>query len=101
MIRRPPRSTQSRSSAASDVYKRQELEGLEGRRRNVVAGMLAVEKYEVPMASYLRAELRKLAGITVYGPAEGQPRTSTVVFTVDGEKPADVCKILGCLLYTS
>lgn len=72
-----------------------ELEGLEGRRRDVVAGMLAVEKYEVPMASYLRAELRKLAGITVYGPAEGQPRTSTVVFTVDGEKPADVCKILG------
>src|SRR5450756_3258859 len=27
MIRRPPRSTQSRSSAASDVYKRQMLEG--------------------------------------------------------------------------
>ena len=26
MIRRPPRSTQSRSSAASDVYKRQELQ---------------------------------------------------------------------------
>src|SRR5450756_3188279 len=26
MIRRPPRSTQSRSSAASDVYKRQALE---------------------------------------------------------------------------
>ena len=25
MIRRPPRSTQSRSSAASDVYKRQQL----------------------------------------------------------------------------
>src|SRR5680860_377075 len=27
MIRRPPRSTQSRSSAASDVYKRQEVLG--------------------------------------------------------------------------
>src|SRR5450756_118047 len=27
MIRRPPRSTQSRSSAASDVYKRQRLHG--------------------------------------------------------------------------
>ena len=26
MIRRPPRSTQSRSSAASDVYKRQSFE---------------------------------------------------------------------------
>src|SRR5665213_4573936 len=28
MIRRPPRSTQSRSSAASDVYKRQEFKDL-------------------------------------------------------------------------
>src|SRR5450756_3252700 len=27
MIRRPPRSTQSRSSAASDVYKRQPMRG--------------------------------------------------------------------------
>ena len=26
MIRRPPRSTQSRSSAASDVYKRQNID---------------------------------------------------------------------------
>src|SRR5450756_3125478 len=33
MIRRPPRSTQSRSSAASDVYKRQGLaDGVGGRR---------------------------------------------------------------------
>src|SRR5450756_878586 len=29
MIRRPPRSTQSRSSAASDVYKRQMLQGVQ------------------------------------------------------------------------
>ena len=29
MIRRPPRSTQSRSSAASDVYKRQGAHGVE------------------------------------------------------------------------
>eukprot|EP00657_Telonema_sp_P-1_P009290 TRINITY_DN3489_c0_g1_i3.p1 TRINITY_DN3489_c0_g1~~TRINITY_DN3489_c0_g1_i3.p1 ORF type:complete len:103 (-),score=25.46 TRINITY_DN3489_c0_g1_i3:378-686(-) len=28
MIRRPPRSTQSRSSAASDVYKRQPQQGM-------------------------------------------------------------------------
>src|SRR5450756_3057176 len=31
MIRRPPRSTQSRSSAASDVYKRQKLKELNKR----------------------------------------------------------------------
>src|SRR5665811_2433869 len=30
MIRRPPRSTRVRSSAASDVYKRQEERGLRG-----------------------------------------------------------------------
>src|SRR5680860_695049 len=51
MIRRPPRSTQSRSSAASDVYKRQgtgllygrwhrrgHREGEEARRRQLMAG---------------------------------------------------------------
>src|SRR5680860_244960 len=37
MIRRPPRSTQSRSSAASDVYKRQneDCSGLEVRRQDL------------------------------------------------------------------
>src|SRR5450756_591929 len=41
MIRRPPRSTQSRSSAASDVYKRQEVENL-ARDTTVRAGDLRV-----------------------------------------------------------
>src|SRR5665809_110900 len=36
MIRRPPRSTQSRSSAASDVYKRQNQPPPEGRRVAIV-----------------------------------------------------------------
>src|SRR5450756_3170512 len=40
MIRRPPRSTQSRSSAASDVYKRQQcyLSRSQRPRREVLAG---------------------------------------------------------------
>eukprot|EP01016_Furgasonia_blochmanni_P036731 TRINITY_DN422_c0_g1_i8.p1 TRINITY_DN422_c0_g1~~TRINITY_DN422_c0_g1_i8.p1 ORF type:complete len:122 (+),score=38.86 TRINITY_DN422_c0_g1_i8:81-446(+) len=42
MIRRPPRSTQSRSSAASDVYKRQQL--LLGR---VVLGLLLSHDFSV------------------------------------------------------
>ncbi len=76
-------------------YFEDKLKGLTGRRRNVVAGMLAFEEYENPMAAYLRTELRKLPGVTVYGPAEGRPRTSTVVFTIDGKRPLDVCTILG------
>eukprot|EP00827_Trimyema_finlayi_P000418 TRINITY_DN1051_c0_g1_i1.p3 TRINITY_DN1051_c0_g1~~TRINITY_DN1051_c0_g1_i1.p3 ORF type:complete len:145 (-),score=99.99 TRINITY_DN1051_c0_g1_i1:17-451(-) len=35
MIRRPPRSTQSRSSAASDVYKRQDLTKKQGSQPNL------------------------------------------------------------------
>jgi len=72
-----------------------ELKGLVGRRRNVVAGMLAIDEYEAPMAAYLRKELRELKGVTVYGPAEGQPRTSTIVFTIEGKKPIDICEVLG------
>ena len=37
MIRRPPRSTQSRSSAASDVYKRQGKDTIIGAGRYIVA----------------------------------------------------------------
>src|SRR5450756_3260468 len=40
MMRRPPRSTQSRSSAASDVYKRQVDNG-EGACQHHVGGLLA------------------------------------------------------------
>src|SRR5450756_1019985 len=36
MIRRPPRSTQSRSSAASDVYKRQIVAALAAEGRTVI-----------------------------------------------------------------
>src|SRR5450756_2001264 len=42
MIRRPPRSTQSRSSAASDVYKRQRLYPL-GMDAAQVLGLVDVE----------------------------------------------------------
>src|SRR5680860_1339133 len=38
MIRRPPRSTQSRSSAASDVYKRQGIDAIEWAREGADRG---------------------------------------------------------------
>src|SRR5450756_993021 len=40
MIRRPPRSTQSRSSAASDVYKRQLLRGASHEPKDVFSRAL-------------------------------------------------------------
>ena len=58
--------------------------GLKGRRRAVVAGMLAGEVYEQPLAKRLREQLAGIPGVTLYGPPEGSPRTSTVSFTLDG-----------------
>ena len=62
----------------------QEIKGLSGRRKDIVAGMLAIDRYEEEMALKLRTELAKLPGVTVYTPAEGVDRTSTVSFTIDG-----------------
>jgi cysteine desulfurase family protein (TIGR01976 family) len=69
--------------------------GLKGRRRAVVAGMLAGEAYEQPLARRLRERLSDLPGVTLYGPPEGSPRTSTVSFTVRGFNAAEVCRALG------
>eukprot|EP00657_Telonema_sp_P-1_P008756 TRINITY_DN3070_c0_g1_i2.p2 TRINITY_DN3070_c0_g1~~TRINITY_DN3070_c0_g1_i2.p2 ORF type:complete len:112 (-),score=31.33 TRINITY_DN3070_c0_g1_i2:257-592(-) len=49
MIRRPPRSTQSRSSAASDVYKRQVSTQSTGRISPNGEGGLATKTLEVVM----------------------------------------------------
>src|SRR5680860_1204121 len=46
MIRRPPRSTQSRSSAASDVYKRQSASGAAARTPYPLMSGMAKENSE-------------------------------------------------------
>jgi cysteine desulfurase family protein (TIGR01976 family) len=71
------------------------LEGLAGRRRRIVAGMVAGEAYEQPLAAHLIHGLREIPGVTVYGPPDGHPRTSTVAFTVGSLRPEDVCRRLG------
>ncbi len=70
-------------------------EDLSGRRRSIVAGMLACEAYEQPLARELRRRLAAIPGVTLYGPPEGMPRTSTVAFTLDGYTPEEVCRSLG------
>jgi len=70
------------------------LVGLAGRRRNVVAGMLALEAYEQPLTVYLIEELEKIPGVKVYGPPKGHPRTSTISFTLKGRSPREVAEYL-------
>ena len=69
--------------------------GLKGRRRAVVAGMLAGEAYQAPLATWLREQLGGIPGVTLYGPPEGSPRTSTVSFTLDGFLAGEVARTLG------
>jgi len=73
----------------------EELAGLSGRRRNIVAGMLAIDHHEEPLARLLRDEIRSIPGATLYGPKEGEPRTSTIVFTIAGKNSAEVSQALG------
>lgn len=75
-------------------YFEEELAGLTGRRRNVVAGMMAIDAYEEPMAKRLRAELAAIPGLKIFGPPEGAPRTSTVSFLIDGIHANDIAKSL-------
>ena len=66
-----------------------------GRRRAIVAGMLAGETYEQPLALWLRERLAGIPGVTLYGPPEGSPRTSTVSFTLEGFPAGDAARALG------
>lgn len=70
------------------------LEGLKGRRRYVVAGMMAIDEYEEGLAFQLRTELAKLPGVKVFGPEAGHPRTSTVSFNIEGVHSNEVAKFL-------
>ncbi|MBK5246298.1 MAG: cysteine desulfurase-like protein [Peptostreptococcaceae bacterium] len=72
----------------------EELEGLSGKRKNIVAGMLAIHAYEEPIAAKLRMGLREIEGVTLYGPPEGYDRTGTVSFTIAGKNSHDVAVFL-------
>ena len=78
-----------------EQYFTAELGSLSGRRRYIVAGMMAIDEYETPIAQKLRTGLSKIKGIQVYGPPEGHPRTSTVVFAMEGVHASEIATFLG------
>lgn len=70
----------------------EELEGLSGLRRDIVAGLRAFEIYEENLANKLREELGKIDGLKIYGPGAESPRTSTVSFTLEGVNANEIAK---------
>jgi cysteine desulfurase family protein (TIGR01976 family) len=75
-------------------YFAEELKGLSGKRKDIVAGMLAIDAYEEPMAKKLRTELGKIPGLKLYTSPEGYPKTSTVSFTIEGKNAHDIAVFL-------
>ena len=71
-----------------------EVRNLQGRRRNVVVGLLAFEQYEEQLTDFLIQTLSNIEEITIYGPPEGHPRTSTVSFTYAGYNARRVAEYL-------
>jgi len=78
-----------------EQYFKSELGGGSDRRKAIIAGMKAIDAYEEPIAKKLRLGLEKIKGIKVYGPPEGHPRTSTVVFAMDGVHANKIADYLG------
>lgn len=77
-----------------EQYFIEELKGLTGRRRFVVAGIMAIDAFEEPLAQKLRKELSAIPGVKVYSAPEGVPKTSTVSFTAEGINSHDIAVFL-------
>ena len=75
-------------------YLRQNETHLGDRRRNIICGMRAFEEHEMPMARYLKSELSKIEGITLYSPPDNHLCTSTISFRIKDLPPLHVAKVL-------
>lgn len=53
----------------------------ETRRDKLISGLNVFHSYEQRLTSYLLRELSAIEEVSIYGPPEGYPRTSTVSFT--------------------
>jgi len=57
----------------------------------VISGYKAVEEYENYLAEHIRAELRKIPGITLYQADDSVPKTPTIAFRAKGVTPQEFC----------
>jgi len=69
--------------------------GMTARRRNVLAGMNAIEAHEAVLAEKIWKTLHSIEGITVYGPDLKAHRTPTFSFTFKNVHAEDVAEFLG------
>jgi selenocysteine lyase/cysteine desulfurase len=73
------------------------LPGFEGRRRDLKAGLAAIQAYERELCAKLIAGLLEIPGLRIYGitdPARFDRRVPTVSFTIKGLTPREVARRL-------
>src|SRR5450756_2940818 len=102
MIRRPPRSTQSRSSAASDVYKRQSLAQLRQALFAAHPHFMRIDQIAAGDAADIQ-KLAKLAGSTDKAPLRSSvPEFYLTNAIARASATMAECSALAnaCLLYT-
>ena len=71
--------------------------GLEGRRRDLKAGLTAIRAYEQGLCRRLVAGLQEIPGLRIYGitdPARFDQRVPTISFTLEGLTPDEVARRL-------
>ena len=60
-------------------------------KEKIISGYKAVEEYENSLADYIRNEMKKINGITLYMADDSVPKTPTIAFRAKGISPKDFC----------
>jgi len=69
--------------------------GLESSVRYLLEfGMQNIRTKVIKLANQLRDELSKISGVTLYGPADPEKRTSIVSFNIEGHEPQTIVERL-------
>lgn len=77
-----------------EEYFADKLGDFKGRRRMIMAGMMAIDTYEESIVGKIRTEFSKIEGLKLYNAPEDWPKTPTVSFTMDGINSAEIGKFL-------
>ena len=60
-------------------------------KEQIISGYKSIEEYENSIAEFIRTEMKKIAGITLYQAADDVPKTPTIAFRAAGITPQEFC----------
>jgi cysteine desulfurase family protein (TIGR01976 family) len=64
-------------------------------RQRIVSAMTGIAAYEHGLGAHYYDEVKKIAGVTVWGPDFSGPRAPTISITIDGIHPQEAARRLG------